>query len=86
MSFFTLFYFKNYKVRHDGYMYIFINKSILIITNTNLQRAKEMLSAAELNLFMNGDPKSIDYSSSFLQDQVGWSPELPPEPQSHSRL
>ena len=45
-----------------------------------------MLSAAELNLFMNGDPKSIDYSSSFLQDQVVWSPELPPEPQSHSLL
>ena len=30
MSFFTLFYFKNYKVRHDGYMYIFINIKVYL--------------------------------------------------------
>ena len=29
-----------------------------------------MLSEAELNLFMNGDPKSIDFSIGSLQDQV----------------
>lgn len=34
------------------------------------QTTKEMLTAAELKLFINGDPQAINFNAASLQEQV----------------
>ena len=66
---FTMYYFKLQKVEPYNLLFMI---AITCMLNEHIfyQTMKEMLTAAELKLFINGDPQAINFNAASLQEQV----------------